>query len=104
MVIDNRGQGTVEYILLILVVATISFSLMRLPQFRQLFDSKDADNFFNQLHKEVEFNYRYALPLKRYDSQLNGRSRGAGSFHLNYYNNDSTDRGSRFFIPFEEVQ
>lgn len=57
--INQKGQSTVEYILLFAVVVTITFTIFNGLQFNQIFgpDGRVATTYRNQL----EFSYRHGF-------------------------------------------
>lgn len=57
--IEQKGQSTVEYILLFAVVATLVTFVFKSKQFQDLFG--DEGKFANIYKKEIEYSYRHGL-------------------------------------------
>ena len=80
---NSSGQSTVEYILLLVVVVSLSYLLLKSRIFRDVLDP-DSD-FISAIVKEMEYSYRHGnrgreikLPLQNHESFYNpkeGRSR-----------------------------
>ncbi|GAB4015303.1 MAG: hypothetical protein Fur0010_14170 [Bdellovibrio sp.] len=87
---NQQGQSTVEYLLLLLVVAVLSFSIYNSARFKN-FLGPDSQ-FFSIVKSKIEFSYRHG-----HDSQ---DDTGDLSNHKTF----KTDAGeSRFFSTFTEA-
>lgn len=54
---SNKGQSTVEYILLLLVVSVLGFSVLKSDQFKKFF-GKDSV-FFKTIALQMQYSYRH---------------------------------------------
>ena len=92
----DRGQSTVEYILLLVTVMFLVGLVMKSPLFADLLG--DDSNFFRVLKNRMEYSYRYAHePTGGVDPSGSGRDDGPLSdpkSHTSYAADD--DNSSRF--------
>ncbi len=58
---SSRGQSVVEYILLLAVLSSLSFSLFNNRRFKEFLGGDKG--FFLTLRKGIEYSYRYGRPL-----------------------------------------
>lgn len=63
-VLNHYGQSTVEYILLISVIASLVFTIMKSEGFQNIFGEEGT--FSEQFRKETEFSYRHGLGGKAF--------------------------------------
>ena len=89
VLLNKKGQSTVEYILLFLVVSLFATTVLNHPRFKEFF-GQDSD-FFARLGTMIEYSYRHGKP---------GFSPGDTSdyqrFHESYYNTQGGH--THFFI------
>lgn len=87
---NQRGQSVVEYILLLAVVVSLSYTFYSNPKFKQFFG---ADGFFSVMRDKIAFSYRYG-----YDSNTPADEfQYTSNRHHTYFNEESN--ASRFFSP-----
>ncbi len=91
MVLNNRGQSTVEYIMLFLVVMTLTMSVFKSQAFKEFFGENSS--FFEAIIKKIEYSYRYGTEFNEAGYQLPHPSAGAGN--PNFFDGAN----SRFFAP-----
>jgi hypothetical protein len=84
----NDGQSTVEYVLLLMVVVTLSLSVFRGRKFQEFF-GKDSE-FFIAMGKRIEFAYQHG-----YEGPDTGPVNYNGN-HPTFF--DPSTGSSRFFI------
>lgn len=85
LILDNRGQSTVEYILLFAVVISIVTAVLRSQRFKEIFG--DDGKFATVYKNEIEFTYRNTyLDRKPFSTP-------------NYQSNNQDSYVNRFFIP-----
>lgn len=91
---NNRGQSVVEYILLLVVISAIGFTVYNNQRFKEFLGGQTG--FFSALRKGMAYSYRYGRELKA-DTEFEE----AMSFdyqtrdHDTYFNKESGK--SRFF-------
>lgn len=89
-ILNENGQSTVEYILLMVVVVAMISTVFNSSYFKQFFGSNSA--FFTTLGAAIERNYRYA-------SKINAEStigEDPEQNHPSFINTETSS--SRFFI------
>lgn len=91
--LNSRGQSTIEYLLLLIVVATFAATVFNSAAFRNIF-GKDS-SFFAIMQNKIQFTYRHGLEGEKEDSF----NYGDGSAHHSYYSQE--EGKSRFFLPLE---
>jgi Flp pilus assembly pilin Flp len=94
---NEKGQSAVEYILLLAVLAALTFSVLRSPLFKDLLGPNSS--FFRALAGRVQFSYRHGFE---------GSSAEGDSFnysdpkHKTYWNDE--ENISRFFLNSQAYQ
>lgn len=88
--LKQQGQSTVEYLLLLVVVTALAFSIYNSARFKN-FLGPDSE-FFAIVQKKIEFSYRHG-----YDSQQDDT--GTVSNHFTFIKDGNE---SRFFTTIEE--
>lgn len=83
---DQRGQSSVEYILLLAVMVTISFSIYNSEQFQKFLGPESE--FFDKIKKNMSYSYRHG-----HSGSVDSSSYGSGDEHHTYFNEGET----RFF-------
>jgi len=91
--LDDFGQSTVEYILLLAVVVSLIFLVVNSDRFRNLMG--EGGTFATRIKGEMEWNYRFATPGNEEFSTINY----PGGQHPSYFN--STRGGTHFIGPVE---
>ncbi|MDD0854557.1 hypothetical protein HBN50_15705 [Halobacteriovorax sp. GB3] len=91
--VDQKGQSTVEYILVLVVVIAIGATVFKSNAFKQLFG--DNSNLFASLRSQFEYSYRHGSPGTDATTSVYGNEQ-----HETYY--DPISGESRFFTPREE--
>lgn len=89
--LKQTGQSTVEYLLLLVVVTALAFSIYNSARFKQ-FLGPDSE-FFAIVQKKIEFSYRHGFDSQEEDT-------GTVANHYTYIK-DGTE--SRFFTTVEET-
>ena len=87
---SNRGQSTVEYVLLMGVIFTFIVTVMNTQGYQNMFGQNSV--IFRQLKNQVEFGYRHAF-FAEGNQPVN-----YASTHPSFVNQTE----SRFFSPAEE--
>lgn len=90
--LDEKGQTSVEYILLIAVIVVIATSVFKSSGFQQLFGAEGL--FAKTYREEVEYSYRHTLGGRKAFSEPNY----SGSNHDSYKGGGQT----RFFGAVEK--
>ena len=88
--LNNKGQSTVEYLLLLVVVTALAFSIYNSARFKNFLEP-DSE-FFAIVKNKIEFSYRHG-----YDSQQDETGDIAG--HYTFVKNGGE---SRFFTTTKE--
>ncbi len=89
-ILNNRGQSAVEYILLMVVLISLSLSVFNSRYFKDFFDEDGA--FFETIATQIENSYRNALFVEQNNLDYN-------SPHPSFYDaNAGGGGGSRFFV------
>jgi len=92
---DNKGQSALEYILLLMVVVSLSATVFKSDAFKNFMGPDSV--YFEALRKRFEYTYRFGSPP--IPGTAEGDSNAYSTRHDNYYN---TTRGqTRFFTPVE---
>ena len=84
----NKGQSTVEYIMLLAVITSIVVSVVNSDWFKQFF-GPDSE-VFERMKSYMEYTYRHGLP-----GQNGVADYGYGQEHETYFKDGQT----RFFYP-----
>ncbi len=84
--LKQKGQSTVEYIMLFAMVAILVTSVFKSDSFQKIFGKQGT--FAKTYKEEIEFSYRHALRGRQQFSQPN-----YSSSHMSYTNGGTT----RFF-------
>jgi hypothetical protein len=66
---DQKGQSTVEYILLLAVIISLVGTVLKSDMFRQLFG--EEGKFAQEFRKEIEYSYRHALKGREFHTTPN---------------------------------
>ena len=61
MVKNTTGQSSLEYVLLLAVIATLMTSVFRSERFEDFLGEEGS--FFKKYAKEIGYNYRHGLPF-----------------------------------------
>ena len=85
--LNNKGQSTVEYVLLLVVVVSLASMIFKTRLFQNFF-GEDSD-FVATLINRMEYSYRHGRMGE--DDQLNYQN------HPTFYNKEQNK--SRFFSP-----
>lgn len=96
---NKKGQGTVEYILLLALISSLVFVVFKSSKFKTLFQS-DA-GVFSTMRKGMAYTYRYGREYKdtaEYDTAMSFEYSNAQ--HPLYFNKQSN--ASRFFSGTEK--
>lgn len=93
--LNQIGQSTVEYILLMAVITTISISILKSDVFQNIF-GRDSQ-FFAEFGKRVEFSYRHGHMGTRDERDSDDYNYSPSTVSHKSYVMD--DGNSRFFIP-----
>lgn len=93
--LDSKGQSTVEYILLLVVVASLATTVFKSDAFKELFG--EDSSFFATVKKRVQFTYRHAIEDEKETDEYNYDQ---GTKHYSYYNEEESR--TRFFLPLAE--
>ena len=88
-ILGNRGQSTVEYILLLAVVISLIVTITNMPRFKALLG--EGGSFAVAMKNEMEWNYRFASQGREPFSTITYPN----AFHPSYYN---SAKGSTHFI------
>ncbi|TDJ05741.1 MAG: hypothetical protein E2O68_06065 [Deltaproteobacteria bacterium] len=91
----NDGQSALEYILLLMVVVSLSMTVFKSDAFKNFMGPDSV--YFETLRKRFEYTYRYGSPPITGTEE--GDSNAYSSRHDSYYN--STRGQTRFFTPAE---
>ena len=94
ILLDEKGQSVVEYIMLLAVISSITFSIINSDKFKD-FMGKDS-SFFAGLRSQLEYAYRHGYLNSESDRSDNNYS----GPHETYYNID--DGQTRFFSGGEQ--
>lgn len=91
MVLNNKGQSTIEYIMLFLVVMTLTMTVFKSQAFQDFFGENST--FFEAIIKKIEYSYRYGTEFNAtgYTMPLPPTSTG----NPNFFDGNN----SRFFVP-----
>lgn len=89
--LNNRGQSTVEYILLLVVVTSLITVVMKSPQIRQWVGG--GGELYKTIARSIEFSYRYGHNGIDDNFQNNYNNIGLKSYSMD------DGSGSRFFSP-----
>ena len=92
---NNRGQGVVEYILLLVVLSGLASLILKSDSFKQFLGSDSS--FFGAVAQRLEFSYRYG---HNGEDDSFGSGYGGGGHPL-YQNADGK---TRFFGPEEKYE
>ncbi len=92
-VLNNKGQSTIEYLLLLVVIASLAATVFNSDAFRNIF-GKDS-SFFAIMQRRIQFTYRHGLEGEKDDTF----NYGDGSAHHSYFSQENSN--SRFFLPLE---
>lgn len=90
---EEKGQTTVEYILLLAVVISFTVGIFQSQRFQEFMGS-DSD-FFQIIKQRLEYNYRHAYLPEDPDNNLDVQAK-----HDSFY--DSESDSSRFFSGIRE--
>ena len=93
---NQRGQSAVEYILLLLVVTVLGYSVIKSDAFKKFF-GKDSV-FFETIALQIQYSYRHGRLGTR--EQMESDQYTYNGKHDTYKLND--EERSRFFLPLEE--
>ena len=88
---NSDGQSVVEYILLLLVIVSLSLTIYNNPRFREFLGPNSE--FFTAVKDNVQYSYRHGLQGFQDNTSYNGTN------HPTYFNDDQGQ--TRFFIPRE---
>lgn len=91
--LDQSGQSVVEYILLLVVITSLAYSLYSHPKFKQFFG---RNGFFESMKIGISHTYRYGI--EGFDDANSYEY--TDNKHKTYYNAESNS--SRFFSPVTE--
>ena len=93
---STKGQSTVEYILMMLVITSVMFAVVNSDRFKEFFG--EDSNFFKAMKKYIEFTYQHGA-----DGNDDGDyNYGDTSLEHGVYINGNPKKGAkstRFFIP-----
>lgn len=95
---NNLGQSAVEYILLLAVISSLSYTFYNNKRFKDLIAGKDG--MFATMKKGMSYSYRYGLEYKQdtpFEEKM-GFSYNTKA-HDTYYN--AKDNSSHFFTGSE---
>lgn len=92
---SEAGQTLVEYILILIVAASLVITVYRSEAFRRLFGEQGL--LGQQIKSQSEFNYRHAGPRRTSDAVDVDRTNKDGSVHPSYADPDGGK--TRFFGP-----
>lgn len=92
--LNSKGQSTVEYILLLVVVASLAFTVFQSDAFKEFFGENSS--FFATVKKRVQFTYRHGLEGEKEEDNF---SYNDGRNHFTYFNEE--EGTTRFFLPLE---
>lgn len=93
---NSKGQSTIEYILLLLVVSFLGFSVLRSDRFKKFFGKDSA--FFNTMAAQVQYSYRHGRLGTQ--SQIESDTFDYSGRHDTYKDNEKDE--SRFFIQLDK--
>jgi hypothetical protein len=82
----------VEYIMLVAVLASLTFSIINSSAFKNLLG--ENSDFFTQTKEYIQFSYQHGRPKGNSDRP---NRRISGQEHATYYEKSDT----HFFLPFE---
>ncbi len=91
--LNSKGQSTIEYLLLLVVVASLAATVFNSAAFRNIFGNDSS--FFAIMQNRIQFTYRHGLEGEKEDSF----NYGDGTGHHSYYSQE--DSNTRFFLPLE---
>lgn len=91
LLLNSKGQSTVEYILLLAVVLSLSLVVLKSDSFQNFFGKES--NFFKAMKDRVEVSYRHAYVFPIEDDTTN-----YSTPHKSYAQDANT---SRFFVGTE---
>ena len=95
---NNLGQTAVEYILLLAVITSLSYTFYNNKRFKDFLAGKDG--MFATMKKGMSYSYRYGLEYKQdisFDTKMNFNY--SDKSHDTYYN--ATENSSHFFTGLE---
>ncbi|EQC43592.1 hypothetical protein [Bacteriovorax sp. Seq25_V] len=87
---NNRGQGTVEYILLLVVLASLVNFIIKSSVMSNFIGS--GNGLYDQMARSIEFSYRYG-----HNGSVDDFSNNYNDIELHSYRNENGK--SRFFGP-----
>lgn len=93
--LNSKGQSTVEYILLLVVVASLATTVFKSDAFKELFG--EDSSFFATVKKRVQFTYRHGIEGEKDTDEFNYDD---GRKHYTYFNEEENQ--TRFFLPLTE--
>lgn len=96
--VDQKGQSVVEYLLLLVVIVSIGFSVYNSKPFKDFVGPNSS--YFNHLKKGMEYSYRYGVSFdNNTDYETAMEYDYSNNQHPTYLN---ADEGiSRFFTTVE---
>lgn len=90
VILNPRGQSTVEYILLLAVVVSLIYAVINSARFKEIMG--EGGTLGESMRRESEWNYRFAKPRNGSSFSWSGTN---SSEHPSYWNNE---RGATHFI------
>lgn len=90
-VLNSKGQSTIEYLLLLVVIASLAATVFNSQAFRNIF-GKDS-SFFAIMQSRIQFTYRHGLEGEKDDTF----NYGDGTAHSSYFSQE--ENKTRFFLP-----
>ena len=93
-ILNEKGQSTIEYVLLLVVIASLAVTVFNSQAFKNIFGPESS--FFTIMQNRVQFTYRHGLEG---ESDSDNFNYGDGTSHFSYFSQE--ENGSRFFLPLE---
>jgi hypothetical protein len=93
LIANHKGQAIVEYILLLVVIVSMAYTLYSNPKFKQFFGNS---GFFEKMRLGISESYRYGIESFDEPEEFQYQT----GKHKGYFN--KTSNTSRFFAPLSE--
>ena len=90
--LNNKGQSTIEYVLLLVVFVSLATTVFKSQAFQDLFGENST--FFATVKNRVQFTYRHGIEGEKEDDNFDY---GDAKSHFSYFNEE--DNKTRFFLP-----
>lgn len=95
-IINQAGQSTVEYIMLMALMATLVFGVLKSDPFQEIFG--DNSRYFSGLASIIQFSYRHGYLGDSDERDGDNYNYSGGTVNHQSYRLDDT---TRFFVPTE---